>query len=154
MSKTKVLQGTRIFVSSFIDELKKAEKGLSKMSRIVAQNNSDEVATNIARKNPTIQISTQRLVMSLTASMNMLTPFTRYDTEAYLQSRSNLEELYKLSHKEMGFAPNTVLKVVKPLYCVPDSGHHWYFTYLDHHINTLRMKIAPTIRYFLTDTKR
>lgn len=33
-----------------------------------------------------------------------------------------------------------VLKVVKPLYGIPESGLHWYLTYLDHHLTRLGMQ--------------
>lgn len=34
----------------------------------------------------------------------------------------------------MGVPNGTFLKVVKPLYIIPESGLNWYPTYLDHHL--------------------
>lgn len=69
-------------------------------------------STHIATKAPTIKRSTQRLVMTLTESMNTMKKFTRDVTQVYVQSRSNLErEVYILPPKELGLAPKTVLKV-------------------------------------------
>lgn len=36
----------------------------------------------------------------------------------------------------------TVLRVVKPLYGIPDSGLHWYLTYLEHHLVRIGMEIS------------
>lgn len=40
----------------------------------------------------------------------------------------------------MALPEGYVLKVVKPLYGIPESGLHWYLTYLNHHLRTLGMK--------------
>lgn len=32
-----------------------------------------------------------------------------------------------------------VLKVVRPLYCVPEIGFHWYLTDIEHHESRLSM---------------
>lgn len=57
----------------FKDELKQAEKGLRSKSGLVAQNYSDEWATHISTKATTIQRYSQRLVMSIAASINHMT---------------------------------------------------------------------------------
>lgn len=36
--------------------------------------------------------------------------------------------------------PDCILKVVKPLYGVPEAGNHWFATYHDHHIDKLGME--------------
>ena len=40
---------------------------------------------------------------------------------------------------QLGISENSVLKVVKPLYGVPEAGNHWFKTYHSHHINNLGM---------------
>lgn len=50
----------------------------------------------------------------------------------------------------MGLAPNTVIKVVKTLYGIPESGLHWYLTYIDHHVTRLEMKKAKVDSLLLT----
>jgi hypothetical protein len=39
----------------------------------------------------------------------------------------------------LGIDKDSVLKVVKPLYGVPEAGNHWFKTYHSHHVNQLRM---------------
>lgn len=54
---TKVIQlreGTRVLGSRFIKEVKRAEQGFRKKSRLVAQNYSDDGATGIDTKDPTV----------------------------------------------------------------------------------------------------
>lgn len=138
--RDQVPEGTRIFGSRFIDQLKKIEDGRIKKSRLVAQNYSDAKATEISTKAPTIQRSSQRLLLSIAASLKNTRPFTRDVTQAYLQSETNLErDVYISAPEEMNLPPGTVLKVVKPLYGVPESGLHWYLTYLHHHTERLKM---------------
>lgn len=40
----------------------------------------------------------------------------------------------------MGFPDGYVLKLIKPLYGIPESGLHWYLTYLTNHLDVLNMK--------------
>lgn len=40
----------------------------------------------------------------------------------------------------MGIPCGYVLRVVNPLYIIPESGLHWYLTYLHHHLDFLGMK--------------
>lgn len=39
----------------------------------------------------------------------------------------------------MQLSPDTVLKVVRPLCGIPESGFHWYLTYKYHHLDYLSM---------------
>lgn len=56
---------TRVFVYCFLEEPKPAEKGLRRKRILVAQCYSDEGVTHIPTKAPTIQRSTQLLVLIL-----------------------------------------------------------------------------------------
>ena len=40
---------------------------------------------------------------------------------------------------EFGLQNGIVMKVMKPLYSVPDASIHWFNTYYTHHINKLAM---------------
>lgn len=125
MLRSDLHKHTRVFGSRFIDELKQADQGLLCKSRLVAQNYSDDGSkniNNIATKEPTIQRSTQRLVIIIAAPMNHMTAFTRDLTQAYIQNKSYLERDVKiLTLKDVGLEPGTILKVVRPLYGIPDS---------------------------------
>lgn len=50
--------------------------------------------------------------------------------------------MYIQAPKELNLPTDTVLRVVKPLYGVPESGLHWHLTYVGHHTGTLRMSRA------------
>lgn len=53
--------------------------------------------------------------------------FTRGITHAYFQSNTKLKrEVYIQRPDEMGLDYYTLLKVVKPLYGIPETGLHWY----------------------------
>ena len=52
--KSEIPDGTRIFGSRFIDEVKRSGQGTRKKSRLVAQNYQDNDATKIATKAPTV----------------------------------------------------------------------------------------------------
>lgn len=41
---------------------------------------------------------------------------------------------------------NIVLRVRKPLYGIPESGIHWYLTYLEHHLGELGMTTTRSYR--------
>lgn len=88
---SQIPEGTRIFGSRFIDELKSTEKGYRKKKRHVDQNYLDAGAAGIAMKEPTVQRLSQRLILSLAASMPDIEVFTRHITQAYIQSGSTLE---------------------------------------------------------------
>lgn len=50
----------------------------------------------------------------------------------------------------MRLSPDTVLKVVRPLYGIPESGLHWYLTYLENHVDNLgmnRTKADPCVTW-------
>ena len=131
---------TRIFGSRFVDELKKVGDDLRKKSRLIAQNYADEGAATIPTKAPTVQRFSQRIALSIAASISHMNTYTRDITQAYIQSQTQLErDVYIKAPDELGLDEDYVLKVVKPLYGIPESGLHWYLTYLSHHLDTLKM---------------
>lgn len=70
-------------------------------------------------------------------------PFTSDITQDYLQIQTDLErDVYFMAPSEINLACGTVLKVVKPLYGIPESGLHWYLTYPDRHTERLNMQGA------------
>ena len=42
--------------------------------------------------------------------------------------------------KRLNLTDDSVLKVVKPLYGIPEAGNHWFKTYHSHHLNELAME--------------
>lgn len=49
----------------------------------------------------------------------------------------------------MELPDDVVLQVIRPLYGIPESGLHWYLTYLRHHQERLGMQRATMDSYFL-----
>lgn len=50
---------------------------------------------------------------------------------------------------EIGLPDLIVLQVIKPLYGIPESGLHWYLTYLEYHIDELKMVRTKADTFFL-----
>jgi hypothetical protein len=66
-------------------------------------------------------------------------------TQAYTQSLSDLVRPFfiyanKELAKQLGIKEGDIVQVIRPLYGIPEAGNHWYKTYLEHHLNALRMK--------------
>lgn len=140
-SRRDLPEGTRVFGSKFIDQLKRAGDAIRKKSRLVAQNYQDADAVKIATKAPTVQRFSQRVLLSLAASSTNMDLCTRDVTQAYVQSDKRLERpVFIKPPPEMGLSPDTVLRVVRPLYGIPESGLHWYLTYLEYHTEQLGMR--------------
>lgn len=146
---SKVPKKARIFNTRFVDEIKRAEKGLKKKSRFVSQSWRDEDATEIATKAPTVQRYSQRTTLSIAACYPDFDPFLRDIIQDYIQSLTRLERRFFIrAPKELGLPDDMVLEGVRPLYRIPQSGLHWYLTYLSHHLETLGMiksKVDPCV---------
>lgn len=122
-----VREGTRIFNFRFISELKKAVKRLRLMSILIEQIYCSEWAACIATKSPKIQRFTQRVIMSVADSEKKTHLYTKYITQSYVHSRTELERtVYMQLLPEMGLPDDVVLKAVKAFYEIPESGLHWY----------------------------
>lgn len=152
-----VPKSSRILNARFVDEIKKAGKGLRKKSRFVAQNYADGGASYIPTKAPTVQRYSPRTALSVAASDPDLDPFLRVIIQAYIQSLSKLERrIFIRAPKEMDLPEGYVLEVVKPLYGIPESGLHWYMSYLTHHLESLNMvksKVDPCVLIKRTNDK-
>lgn len=70
-----------------------------------------------------------------------MTPFLLDISQAYTKSQTQPErDVFIRTPTEMGMDSGTVLKVELPLYCIPESGLHWYLKYLVHHLPPLVMR--------------
>jgi hypothetical protein len=67
--------------------------------------------------------------------------YLRDITQAYTQSKTLLNrQFFVRPPAELRLQEGSILKVVKPLYGVPEAGNHWYRTYHEHHVDELGMK--------------
>lgn len=142
-----VPSGARIFNSRFVDEIKNpgTEKAYEK-SRLVVQAYNDRDKTLILTESPTIQRVSQRLIICLAAVLgsDRASLYLRDVTQAYVQSTSELNREFFIRPPPelatvLGAPPDCILKVMKPLYGVPEAGNHWFATYHKHHTERLGM---------------
>jgi hypothetical protein len=141
-----VPQGVRLFNSRFVDTIKNegTEKAFEK-SRLVVQAYNDAEKDLILTQSPTIQRVSQRLILCIAAIKQNTKLYLRDISQAYVQSTTSLNrEFYVRPPKEiidqLGIDRTAILKVVKPLYGVPEAGNHWFRTYHSHHIDHLHTK--------------
>lgn len=128
----------RVFGLRFVDDIKKEEEGTRKKSRLVAKNYNDGGPTRISTKAPTLQRFSQHLLTTLIVSLENMTLFKREVIKVCVQSQTALERpVYIRPPAELNLPAEVVLKVVKPMYGIPESGFHRYLTYLEHHLETL-----------------
>ena len=73
----------------------------------------------------TIQRMNQRLILTLTANMSHLSLFFRDISQAYVQSTISLARKFFIKPPiELKLRKNTILKIIKPFYEVPEAGTH------------------------------
>ena len=154
-----VPNGIRIFNSRFVDEVKNAGTSTAfEKSRLVVQAYNDAEKELVLTQSPTIQRVSQRLILALTATLigSGKNLYLRDISQAYVQSDTELcRDLYIKPPTELNIAHNMVLKVIKPLYGIPEAGNHWFNTYHTHYIKELQMSQStydPCLLYTNTNT--
>jgi hypothetical protein len=152
VKKCEVPDGVRIYGTRWIDTVKKNESGTMRLkSRLVAQNFRDSASREIPTKAPTVSRFAERMVFCISAMHANSDAYIRDVTQAYLQASSELERnVYLRPAPEMGLTPDLVLRAVKPLYGIPESGLHWFLTYSKHHVEKLNMQqctVDPCLLY-------
>jgi hypothetical protein len=97
----------------------------------------------VLTQSPTIQRVSQRLILCI-AAMGGYKLYLRDISQAYVQSTTYLNRQFYVRppqelQNELGLDKDSVLRVLKPLYGVPEAGNHWFRTYYSHHVNQLHM---------------
>ncbi|KAI1002946.1 hypothetical protein K3495_g5254 [Podosphaera aphanis] len=136
---------TGVFNSRFVDEVK--FKGTDKAfeeSRLVVQAYNDHGKDFVLTQSPTIQRVSQRLIVCMASCIPDTNLYLRDTSQAYVQSTTKLNRNYYIRSPpelkaELGPEEKVLLKVVKPLYGVPEAGNHWFRTYHNHHTKELFM---------------
>ncbi len=141
ISISDVPSGMRIFNSRFVDEIKNEGTATAfEKSRLVVQAYNDHGKEEILTQSPTIQRMSQRLILALAACMPQYDLYLRDISQAYVQSTTHLNrEFFVRPPVELGLPSNAILKIIKPLYGVPEAGNHWFNTYHSHHREKLSM---------------
>src|SRR6266702_7691263 len=66
--------------------------------------------------------------------------YLRDISQAYIQSSTHLnKDFFVRPLPELGLKNGLILRVIKPLYSVLETGNHWFNIYYHHHLNKLRM---------------
>ena len=136
--------GVRLFNSRFVDDIKhQGTPNAYEKSRLVVQAYNDHEKELILTQSPTIQRVSQRLILCLASMLPDMDLYLRDISQAYVQSTTELNRPFYVRPPEelsntLGIG-DIVLKVVKPLYGIPEAGNHWFKTYHTHHIDQLDM---------------
>lgn len=133
----------RLFGTRFVDIVKHPGTPQAyEKSRLVVQGYNDD-ADGLLTHSPTVQRSSQRLLLALAPSFPDWTIASRDVKQAYTQSKQPLSRpIFVKPPKEFGLTSETILKVQCPLYGIPEAGISWFWTYVRHHRELLHMKSA------------
>jgi hypothetical protein len=137
---------TRIFNARFVEEVKHkgTDRAMAK-SRLVVQAYKDGEKHLVLTQSPTIQRVSQRIILCLAPMMEGTDLYLRDISQAYVQSTTELNRNFLIRAptelaQNMGLPSGAIVKVVKPLYGVPEAGNHWFKTYHNHHIEQVGME--------------
>ncbi|EED15826.1 conserved hypothetical protein [Talaromyces stipitatus ATCC 10500] len=141
------LRAVRIFNSRLVNEIKGKNEEPYEKSRLVIQGYNDAGKTGILTQAPTIQRASQRLIVSLIATLILMGMVVdlRDITQAYTQSKSKLQRLIVANlPAEMRdkYPPDSLLLVEGALYGIPEAGVHWFDIYQSHHKDRLGMETS------------
>lgn len=144
---------TRIFNSRFLDQVKfEGTPKAYEKSRLVVQAYKDNGKKAVLTQSPTIQRVSQRLILCLALHAD-LEIHIRDITQAYTQSKSQLvRDFYVRPPRELALPEGMLLKVLLPLYGVPEAGTHWFHTYHNHHTEKLKLQQSSYDPCFLFTT--
>jgi hypothetical protein len=142
------VQSGQLFKARIVNEIKGQNAKPYEKSRLVVQGYNDSGKETVLTQSPTIQRCSQRLILALAPSLiragdHILTG--RDITQAYPQSETDLQRaIYaRLPESlEQSYPEGTVMRIIKPLYGIAESGVHWYATYHKHF--TTRMKMMTS----------
>jgi hypothetical protein len=85
----------------------------------------------------------QRTILALTPTLQATGNcklYIRDISQAYVQSTTEINrEFFVKAPAELSLQEGSLLKIVKPLYGIPEAGNHWFNTYHSHHTKNLAM---------------
>ena len=109
-------------------------------ARFVVQGYRDKLKTSLVHNNPNVRPHSVRLLIGL-ASVFGFRLFSTDVTQAYLQNADQLvRDVYLKPSKEFELALDKILKLLKPLYGLADSGEYWGKTLSEHLLKDIGMK--------------
>ncbi len=125
--------GSNIISGSFVIAIKDVEidNPLFK-ARYVSHVHRDAEKHNLVHDSTNVRQSSVRLLIALAAIMGF-DVWTEYISQAYLQSASKLlQEVYLRPNKHLQAPVGYILKLLRPLYGLADSGDYWDATFAEH----------------------
>lgn len=123
---------------------------------VQAMPHADKDRSHLFTYSPTVTKASFRILLSL-AACNGFDVYLRDISQAYVCSEFDLiRDAYIVPPKSLGLPENTLWKLKKPLYGLPESGLLWYETYRSYHEVDLKMDAAvvdPCLYYRHHDSK-
>lgn len=139
--KDDVPQNSNILGGRFVLTIK--NKGTNKeiyKARFVVQGHKDKLKGNLVHHSTNLKQSSIRLLLCLAAMFNF-DIWSQDVSQAYLQSAENLtREIFVNPPDELRLGKDKLLKLLKPLYGLTDSGDYWFSTFTSHVANDLTMR--------------
>lgn len=127
--------GHRLYRARFVDKLKADGSKRSRLCVAACNDRNHGLFTGA----PTVKRMSLRLLASLSTSYGYEL-YTRDVTKAFVMSKTLLRRpVFMKPPSEMKLQKGKVVKVIKPLYGMPESPMHWYNTYLGYHRESLGM---------------
>lgn len=119
-------KGLRVYRSRFDDRIKHEGKPEAfQKSRLLDQAYIDN-DHGFLTHTPTVQRVSQLLLLSLCAIDNRFTFITRDVSQAYVQLETmTRHKFYVRAPNVLNLPSDTLLRVERPLYAIPEAGLHW-----------------------------
>ncbi len=124
---SKMPKNIRIFNFRFVDEIKHPDTSQAyEKSRLIVQAYNDHEKTLVLTQALTIQRMSQRIILAIAASISENHHlYLRNITQAYTQSKSSLNRMFFIrSSLDLNLSDDAILRVIKPLYDVPEIETH------------------------------
>lgn len=144
VSEEDIPTDSSIFRTRFVDQIKhEGTPNAYHKSRLVVQAYNDDNKHSILTQAPTIQRVSQRLLLCCATLVPNSKVALRDISQAYTQSTTRIQRnIFVKPVKELEIPSKTLLRVVRPLYGIPEAGTHWFNTYQKHHIQELNMETS------------
>lgn len=134
-------KNANIMTGGFVITIKDTETDTPRFkARFVIHGNRDKDKNALVHTSTTVKHSSTRLLVALAACFGFRI-WSQDISQAYLQSASELiRDVYLKPGKDLEIEGGKLLKLLRPLYGLSDSGDYWNTTFSDHIKNDLGMK--------------